>query len=76
VLLNNGHGKFSDGEYLRVGGQPDFIAAADFNGDGKLDLAFGNGQGVNILLGTGKGKPAYSLPGTQISVPGGYPQRR
>jgi hypothetical protein len=72
VLLNNGHGKFIDGEYLRAGGIPQCEAAADFNGDGKSDLAFGNGQGVTILLGTGKANPAYSLPGTQISLPGGY----
>src|ERR1039458_1272168 len=72
VLLNNGHGKFTDGEYLKVGGQPDCAAVADFNRDGKPDLAFSNGQGATILLGTGKVTPAYSLPGTQVDVPGGY----
>ncbi len=72
VLLNDGHGKFIDGEYLKVSGQPQCAQTADFNGDGKPDLAFGNGQGATVLLGTGKAKPAYSLPGTQVSVAGGY----
>jgi hypothetical protein len=72
VLLNIGQGKFSDGEFLRVSGQPSCAAAADFNGDGKPDLVFSNGNGITILLGTGKADPAYSLPGSEISVPGGY----
>jgi hypothetical protein len=38
------------------GGSPFAVAVADFNGDGKLDLAVANGPGsVSILLGNGKG---------------------
>lgn len=40
-----------------VGGNPQSIAAGDFNGDGKLDLAVGNSgsNNVSVLLGIGNG---------------------
>jgi hypothetical protein len=54
LLLGNGDGTFTQasGSPYAVGKQPDSIAAADFNGDGKLDLAVGNGLDgtVSILL--------------------------
>jgi hypothetical protein len=55
LLLGKGDGTFtqaSESPYL-VGQDPDAIAAADFNGDGKLDLAvatLGGAGGVSILL--------------------------
>lgn len=56
LLLGNGNGTFtqaSKSPYL-VGTGPDAIVAADFNGDGKLDLAVANGTDgegtVSILL--------------------------
>ena len=63
VLLGNGDGTFQSQKVSDVGGQiPSSAAAADFNGDGKLDLAIGissqggcTGSSVYILLGNGDG---------------------
>jgi uncharacterized repeat protein (TIGR01451 family) len=66
VLLGNGDGTFQSAKSYDVGGpNPSTIAVADFNGDGKLDLAIGGLQipgqptcgasAVNILLGNGDG---------------------
>jgi len=58
LLLGNGDGTFTEasGSPYAVGCDPDSIAAADFNGDGRLDLAVANGGcnesdgAVSILL--------------------------
>lgn len=52
ILLGNGDGTFTEpaGSPLMVGQYPTSIAAADFNGDGKLDLAVVTSAGVSILL--------------------------
>ncbi len=53
---NAGATEFTSRDY-RVGDQPGVVAVADFNGDGKLDLAVLNGgsRNVSILLGNGDG---------------------
>jgi VCBS repeat protein len=38
------------------GGVGNVVAVADFNHDGKLDLAFGSGDAISIRLGLGNGK--------------------
>jgi hypothetical protein len=41
ILLGKGDGTFSVGQKINLSTIPDSIATADFNGDGKLDLAIG-----------------------------------
>jgi len=69
VLLNQGNGSFSSPVSYTVGNFPGTILAADFNGDGKVDLvALDNVTGIAyvnkvwVLLGKGDGtfQPAVS----------------
>jgi hypothetical protein len=64
LLLNRGDGSFqlpyaiASMPYISSG-----ISSGDFNSDGNLDLAFGDNQGVTILLGNGDGsfQPASTI---------------
>ena len=71
ILLGNGDGTFQPHVDYPVG-TPAGLAVADFNGDGKLDLAVANGSSVAILLGNGDGTfqaaVDYVTPGTTSSV--------
>jgi hypothetical protein len=63
ILIGNGDGTFEAPDYYSTnadsggpGSGPAVIAAADFNRDGNLDLAVGNGPaGVNLFLGNHNG---------------------
>jgi hypothetical protein len=70
VLLGDGAGGFAAPRYFGAfANSPIALGVADFNGDGKLDLAVGGGtnspadeNNLSILLGDGKGSfeaPAY-----------------
>ena len=75
VLLGDGTGSFAEasGSPVTVGTGPFFVVVADFNGDGRADLAVANhGSGsVSVLLGDGTGSfaPASGTPLTAVSVP-------
>jgi hypothetical protein len=70
LLLNQGDGTFSAATPLNAGAYPQELAAADFNGDGKIDLAvtnLTNNPQVSILLGNGDGT---------FQTPAAYPVSR
>jgi hypothetical protein len=70
VVLGNGSGTFTpaSGSPFAVGTNPQFVAVADFNGDGKPDLVTANtgGNNITVLLGNGSGgfTPAAGSPFT------------
>jgi hypothetical protein len=59
ILLGNGNGTFQPAVSYNAGlgssGNPVWLAAADFNGDGKLDIAVEGNNDISILLGNGDG---------------------
>lgn len=57
ILLGNGDGSFRPHVDYATGTGPFSVAAGDFNGDGKLDLAIANSQDdtASVLLGNGDG---------------------
>jgi hypothetical protein len=61
VYLNDGAGGFTGQNYVTSYGHTS-IAIADFNGDGKLDLAINSAytNAVSILIGDGAGH--FSFP--------------
>jgi hypothetical protein len=71
ILLGNGDGTFQPHVDYPVG-SPAGVAVADFNGDGKLDLAVANLGSVAILLGNGDGTfqaaTDYGTAGGTLSV--------
>jgi hypothetical protein len=75
ILINTGAGNFVVANNIVIGSGGNFhqfaITAADFNGDGKSDLAIAVGYPYNIkiLLGTGTGSfgVATSFPGATYS---------
>ncbi|MFN7994237.1 MAG: VCBS repeat-containing protein [Bryobacteraceae bacterium] len=71
ILLGNGDGSFQPQKFVAAGNYPRSIAVADFNRDGKLDLAVANegpstGGTISILIGKGDGtflSPSFLISG-------------
>lgn len=61
VLTNNGIGVFGLNAMLRVGNEPMSIAAADVNGDGKLDLIAANYGDNTLTVLTNNGTGVFSF---------------
>jgi len=75
ILLGNGDGTFGAPKLTPAGVYAQTIAAADFNGDGKIDIALANtntnaATTVSILLGNGDG--TFAAPATYAAGQG-YP---
>jgi FG-GAP-like repeat len=73
ILLGNGDGTFRPHVDYFTGNGPRTLAAGDFNGDGKVDLAVGNTPAtVSILLGRGDGTfhphVEYQTAGSSFSI--------
>ncbi|MDX2034708.1 MAG: FG-GAP-like repeat-containing protein [Blastocatellia bacterium] len=71
VLLNQGNGGFApaSGSPQPIDEGPISLSAADFNGDGRMDLAVASeiAKTVTILLGDGAGN--FAIAGTPLSYP-------
>jgi hypothetical protein len=61
TLLGNGDGTFQSHVDKSVGNSPNALATADFNRDGKADMAVTNGQDNTISVLIGKGDGTFNL---------------
>ena len=73
MLLGNGDGTFRSGINSPTSREANVIAAGDFDGDGRTDLAVGlYGMGVVILLGNGDGSfresGSYAIAGSVSDI--------
>lgn len=68
ILVNDGSGRFGTPRRVEAGGRSWKVRVADFDGDGRNDLALGvHPSGVAVLLGDGRGGFA-PLAGSPVRV--------
>lgn len=73
-LINDGSGSFTPGNDYDAVDAPQGLAAADFNGDGNIDIAAANNVApgsVSVLLGNGDGTFAGQVPYSVGNEPSG-----
>ncbi|HLJ45696.1 MAG TPA: FG-GAP-like repeat-containing protein [Bryobacteraceae bacterium] len=77
ILLGKGDGTFTVGPPINAGATPVAMYSADFNGDGKPDIAVGNltNRTISVLLGNGNGTfgspTSYSVAADPESIVAG-----
>ncbi|NOT00533.1 MAG: hypothetical protein HOP29_07885 [Phycisphaerales bacterium] len=67
LMLNNGSGGFPRDAFYATGGtfdfgEAEFMTAADFNGDGDIDILTNTGQNLGVFLNGGKGSFVGPVP--------------
>jgi hypothetical protein len=72
VFLSNPDGSLQPGVNYGLGGRLEYVAVADFNGDGKLDIAATNTTNDSVLIFTGTGNGTF-VQGPAYSSGGGFP---
>ena len=75
ILLGNGDGTLQSAVLRPVNFEPESVVVADFNGDGKADIAFGEAfAGLGVLLGNGNAAfgPEVDYSGGGERVNAGY----
>jgi hypothetical protein len=75
VLLNQGNGTFGPGNLVAMSSGRAWLAAADLDGDGRIDLAYANetfpDEVANVLVAWNQGGGAFALgPDDVVAMPG------
>ena len=70
IFMGTGSGNFKDAQILITPSQPHVhtLAAGDFDGDGKIDLAVDSWQNNQILVFRGKGDGSFNATPQKITV--------
>jgi hypothetical protein len=79
VLLGDGAGSFAAAKSFfaaattDTGAGPQFVAVADFNGDGKADLVVANTYRSRVCVLLGDGTGSFAAPSCFVTAPGAAP---
>jgi len=72
VFLSNPDGSLQPGVNYGIGGRLEYVTVADFNGDGKLDIAASDSNDASVLIFTGTGNGTF-VQGPFYSSGGNFP---